>query len=342
MLPDLYFFPLEIDLLAVNGSSSTGRCSNFITSITRQTCISPTSSVLFDGNVSTLTGLDGDMWASQLLTINTTANTANITFDFTDTPDYTGVERVEVVMFNCPEWGISVRLIQLFSATSISRSRAFVTSITPTTTSCDSLVRVCISGLIVRSVITLVFTLPSTSKWVHLAEVTFYASGSTCPPDTIITPLFTSSSITASSPIPTTTINSIVNVTSTTPKMTATSQTQQIMVQCEVCPSCSASTTTQVSVITAFVTAIVTALLATVVFLVVQIAVCKFHPKFRSGGAGVSAGGEGQVYEEVGGDEESVAVEGVKGVSDPTYMEVGEGGGKTFQLKENEAYGTRR
>ena len=77
----------------------------------------PTSSVLFDGNVSTLTGLDGDMWASQLLTINTTANTAEITFDFTDTPDYTGVERVEVVMFNCPEWGISVRAINLFSAT---------------------------------------------------------------------------------------------------------------------------------------------------------------------------------------------------------------------------------
>ena len=49
-------------------------------------------SVLFDGKVSTLTGLDGNLWASQLLTINTTANTAEITFDFTDTPDYTGVE----------------------------------------------------------------------------------------------------------------------------------------------------------------------------------------------------------------------------------------------------------
>ena len=109
------------------------------------------------------------------------------------------------------------------------------------------------------------------------------------------------------------------------------------MVQCEVCPSCSASTV-QASVITA----IVTALLATVVFLMVQIAVCKFHPKLRSGGVGVSAGGEGQVYEEVGGDEGGVVVEGVKGVSDPTYMEVGEGEGKTFQLKENEAYGTRR
>ena len=107
--------------------------------------------------------------------------------------------------------------------------------------------------------------------------------------------------------------------------------------QCEVCPLCSASTV-QASVITA----IVTALLATVVFLMVQIAICKFHPKLRSGGVGVSAGGEGQVYEEVDGNEGGVAVLGGDKVSDPTYMEVGEGGGKTFQLKENEAYGTRR
>ena len=103
------------------------------------------------------------------------------------------------------------------------------------------------------------------------------------------------------------------------------------------CPSCSASTI-QASVITA----IVIALLATVVFVMVQIAICKFHPKYRSGEVGVLAGGEGQVYEEVGGDERGVAVLGGKGVRDPTYMEVGEGGGKTFQLKENEAYGTRR
>ena len=54
------------------------------------------------------------------------------------------------------------------------------------------------------------------------------------------------------------------------------------------CPSCSASTI-QSSVITT----IVTDLLEAVVFLVVIIAICKFHPKLRSGGAGMSAGGEG-------------------------------------------------
>ena len=177
------------DLVAVNGSSSTGRCSNFILSTTRQNCLTPTNSVLFDGNVRTLTGLDGDMWASRLLTINTTANTAEITFDFTTTPDYTRVGRVEVVMFNCSEWGISVRTISLFHATSTTGSRTFITSISPTTTSCDSLVRVCISHTVssTRPVLTLVFTPPSTSNWVHLAEVTFYASSSTCQPDIIIT-----------------------------------------------------------------------------------------------------------------------------------------------------------
>ena len=71
----------------------------------------------------------------------------------------------------------------------------------------------------------------------------------------------------------------------------------------------------------------------------IQITICKFHPKFRSG---ASTGGEGQVYEEVCVDEGGVAMLGGEKVRDPTYMEVGEGGGKTFQLKENEAYGTRR
>ena len=160
--------------MAVNGSSSTGRCSYVIY---LHYCTTPTCSALFDGNVPTLTGLGGDaMWASHLLTINTIANTTEITFNFTNTPDYTGMGRVEVVMFNCPEWGISVKTISLFSAISLSSSRNFETSISPTTTSCDSLVRMYISHnvSISRPILTLVFNLPSTSNWVHLAEVTFY------------------------------------------------------------------------------------------------------------------------------------------------------------------------
>ena len=71
-------------------------------------CTDPTSSVLFDGHIPTLTGLDGDMWASQLLTMSPLASTTEITFDFTGT---VRVDRVEVVMFNCPQWGIGVHNI---------------------------------------------------------------------------------------------------------------------------------------------------------------------------------------------------------------------------------------
>ena len=71
--------------------------------------------------------------------------------------------------------------------------------------------------------------------------------------------------------------------------------------------------------------------------MVVQVVICKCHPKFRPGGTetGASAGGEGQEYEQV--DVEGVAV---KGGNDVMYMEVGEKGGNTIELKENEAYGT--
>ena len=75
-----------------------------------------------------------------------------------------------------------------------------------------------------------------------------------------------------------------------------------------------------------------TALLATVISVLVQITVCKCHPKFSPRPA-VSAGEEGQaVCEQVDGGEGGVAVSG------PTYMEVG-AGGNTLELKSNEAYG---
>ena len=65
--------------------------------------------------------------------------------------------------------------------------------------------------------------------------------------------------------------------------------------------------------------------------MLVQIAVCKCHPKFTPAGTktGTSAGGEeGQEYEEM---------EGGVATSDHTYMEVGENKNILY-LKENKAY----
>ncbi len=162
----------------MNGSSETGNCSI----LSANTCEDPTSSVLFDGNIPTLTGLDGDMWASQLLTIR--SNPAMITFNFTGKQNFVGVRRIEIVLFNCPEWGISVESITLRT------SAGFAGATNPTVTSCDSLVRVCIRDLLTSSAqtdLTLRFTLTNPTDWVHIAEVSFYGAGPTCPDDTVIT-----------------------------------------------------------------------------------------------------------------------------------------------------------
>ncbi len=173
--------------MSVNGSSEDGNCSLMSTAHLNQ-CNEPTTSVLQDSIIPTLTGLDGDMWASQLLTINTDNLTTDITFDFEATLNYVGVERVEVVMFNCPEWGISVDSISLHESTRTSSIGSMLATISPNITSCDSLVRVCISRSVSQTALTLVFQLTSASTWVHLAEVSFYGDGLTCPPDSILNP----------------------------------------------------------------------------------------------------------------------------------------------------------
>ncbi len=53
----------------MNGSYENINCK--LASSARPRCREPTTSVLQDGIIPTLTGLDGDLWASQLLTINT-------------------------------------------------------------------------------------------------------------------------------------------------------------------------------------------------------------------------------------------------------------------------------
>ena len=193
----------------MNGSSPTRNCSNGTTT----TCSRPKSSVLFDGRVPTLTGLDGDMWVSQLLTINTVESLINVNFDFTDTPGYVGIQRFEVVMFNCPQLGIASTTISLTGATARGQVfNSFASTSVSSLTSCESLVRVCLSAPVSRPLIGLQFTLDQDSDWVHLAEVTFYPRGSTCspnviltpppttpPPDTTISPTITASNITSNS-----------------------------------------------------------------------------------------------------------------------------------------------
>ena len=154
---------------SVNGSSATGHCCSITTGDGMTTCTQPTTSVLFDGNIPALTGLDGDMWASQLLILKKGTSVTRINFDFTSTADYSGLGSVQVVFFHCPQWGISAH--------------------TRLTSSCDSLVRLCMPIDVSPMMFTTTLELDDPlARWELIAEVTFYGSDSNCPPDAVITP----------------------------------------------------------------------------------------------------------------------------------------------------------
>ena len=92
-------------------------------------------------------------------------------------------------MFNCPQLRIASTTIQLNGATARGqRFNVFDSTSISSLTSCESLVRVCLSTFISRPLIGLRFTLDQDSDWVHLAMVIFYPRGSTCSPNIILTP----------------------------------------------------------------------------------------------------------------------------------------------------------
>ena len=103
------------EIVSVNGSTQDGHCDGAVlVSPGMVKCPMPiTNSFLYDGVIPTLTELDGSECASGLLTLNKSAASTRITFVFTNTPDYTGVEYVRVVMFNCPQWGTGPSYINI-------------------------------------------------------------------------------------------------------------------------------------------------------------------------------------------------------------------------------------
>ena len=150
------------------------------------------SSVLFDRVIPNVTEPERKTtWACQLLTMNATSDRAVINFDFTAI-DFTGIDRVKLWLFNCPQWGIAIDAITLHQSRRVKdvQQVSFLDLNAPKITSCDSLIKVCIPcqdcdsthrilGLIFHS---------TGANWIHIAEVRFYDSGvSSCPEDIIIT-----------------------------------------------------------------------------------------------------------------------------------------------------------
>lgn len=171
VLPSTLFFSAAE---SVNGSSADGQCSN----VSRNLCTDPISSILSDGNVPELTGLDGDMWASELLTLVPRGLRfqlpASVIADFSGIADYVGLSRVEVVLFNCPDWGIMPQEI-IFRDNSVSRS------FNPARTSCEQLVRTCVEQFTNDTIVILQFVFAPGSNYTHIAEITFFNDSNECP-----------------------------------------------------------------------------------------------------------------------------------------------------------------
>ena len=213
---------LNAAAISVRGSSETGQCSNV--SDSGRVCNAPRSSVLFEG-IPTLTGLEGDMWASQLLTLNTSTSSARITFDFTNPSDrngpidYAGVTVIEVVMFNCPARGIGTNNVQL-----LANDYEFG-NIAVSDESCDYLVRGCNSDISSSSQqITLSFS--KSYARLYIAEITFYSS--TTRPCSPVGPLATASVISTTEQISTSSSNQESSSDKQTYFSTLASETSEI------------------------------------------------------------------------------------------------------------------
>ena len=184
----------------INGSSPTGRCRHYDSSnITEFTCHQPTTSVLCDGSIPTLSELDGGRWTNQLVTIRLNSTLPDPTALFTVNSK---ISRVEVVMFNCLQWEIGVQAIEGYVTDDTGDVN--ITTATVNTSSCDSLVRVClnISNTHPENLVGLRFYPYPNSAWVHLAEVAFYSAGP-CPSDDNSDSDSTSSSSLEPTPSPT-------------------------------------------------------------------------------------------------------------------------------------------
>ena len=224
------------EIVSVNGSTQDGHCNGatFVSPGMVECPIPRTNSFLYDGVIPTLTELDGSEWASGLLTLNTSAASTRITFNFPNTPAYGGVESVRVVMFNCPQWGIGTSSINILGTGGSSTDIVIGGNIPAMLTSCDSLVSMCTTNISATlRIISLQFNLADNSDLVYIAEVAFFSNaGRMCEPDAILNPPatpptpMTTSQVETTSPVVTASPVLATSQVETTSPIVATSQVE--------------------------------------------------------------------------------------------------------------------
>jgi len=148
------------------------------------------TSDLTDCVIASLGGFQSN-WAAGLFTVNRSGlSSFHIGFEFSRPVNFT---RVELDLFNCPEWGIAAQTITVYEYTlgilnffaAVARALGHTTA---STTSCTSIVRVVTPLELPQNptpsyVIDFTFDNTTTNiQWVHIAEVRFLEEEDTqCP-----------------------------------------------------------------------------------------------------------------------------------------------------------------
>jgi len=175
----------------VNGSDHNGGCSRVVAQ--RHICGELDGggrTDLTDCVIPSLGGFQG-RWAAGLFTVNRSAQSFHIRFDFNSSVNFT---EVELDLFNCPEWGIEAQTNTVYEDTPgilnfiNPTARALGHIIANVTISCTSIVRVVIPLELPQkptASYAIDFTFDNTTtniQWVHIAEVRFLEEEDTqCP-----------------------------------------------------------------------------------------------------------------------------------------------------------------
>ena len=184
--PIRHSLPTQV-LQPLFGSQATGRCA----SITGNVCNG--TSVLSDGIIPALSGVSNcpqSEWADQLFTMRRMSRGAGIVLSFEVKP--VNHDRVELVVFNCPEYAIYTPSVNVYIDTSFDPEHlgSLIFNQSLSETSCDHLIRFCVdfSGAVSVTAFDLEFPDQNNSSFVFLAEVTFLNGGTEpCDPPELIT-----------------------------------------------------------------------------------------------------------------------------------------------------------
>jgi len=178
-------------LQSVNGSDHNGGCSRVTTGPICTELDEGGTSDLTDCVIPSLGGLQG-CWADGLFTVNRSGQSSfHIGFVFSRPVNFT---RVELDLFNCPEWDIAAQTITVYENTFeiinfLDPTARVLGHTTTNITSCTSIVRVVIPLELPHNPVpfyaidfTFDNTATNTTQWVHIAELRFLEEEDTqCP-----------------------------------------------------------------------------------------------------------------------------------------------------------------